>query len=138
MVAPVTSAAEQLGGLRRTLPRLGLECWGRLLVAIVLGALFGACSAAPLPAEPPPAPAAPPRRAADVPDDCVQQPGKPPPKPLERKYTGVAAKARCQREVFTIMGGHTHFLGVKCAYCHLEPDYKAMTHRKQIANWMAS
>ena len=36
------------------------------------------------------------------------------------------------------MGGVTHFLGVKCNYCHLVPDYKAMTHRKEIANWMAS
>src|SRR5262249_52449150 len=51
--------------------------------------------------------------------------------------TGVAAKARCQREVYTIMGGVTHFLGVKCGYCHLEPDYRAMTHRKEVANWMA-
>jgi hypothetical protein len=76
-------------------------------------------------------------RRRDLPDECVQQPGKPPPKPLERKYTGVAAKARCQREVYTIMGGVTHFLGVKCAYCHEEPDYRKMTHRKSIANWMA-
>ena len=82
------------------------------------------------------APAAP-KRAA-LPDDCEQQPGQPPPDPLERTYTGVAAKARCQREVYTIMGGVTHFLGVQCKYCHLVPDYKAMTHRKEIANWMAS
>jgi hypothetical protein len=39
--------------------------------------------------------------------------------------------------VFTIMGGVTHFLGVTCAYCHLEPDYARDTHNKQIANWMA-
>ncbi len=71
-------------------------------------------------------------------DDCEQQPGKPPPEPLARVYTGVAAKARCQREVYTIMGGVTHFLGVQCKYCHLVPDYKVMTHNKQVANWMAS
>jgi hypothetical protein len=81
---------------------------------------------------------APAPKAASVPDDCEQQPGKPAPDPLERTYTGVAAKARCQREVYTIMGGVTHFLGVECQYCHLVPDFKAMTHRKEIANWMAA
>ncbi len=35
------------------------------------------------------------------------------------------------------MGGITHFLGVKCAYCHIEPDYAADTHNKRVANWMA-
>jgi hypothetical protein len=39
--------------------------------------------------------------------------------------------------VYTIMGGVTHALGVECAYCHLEPDYTAPTHRKAVANWMA-
>jgi hypothetical protein len=39
--------------------------------------------------------------------------------------------------VYTIMGGLTHFLGVECRHCHLEPDYAADTHNKQIANWMA-
>lgn len=77
------------------------------------------------------------RRAANVADDCAVQPGKPPPKPLARQYTGVAAKARCDREVYSIMGGITHFLGVNCAYCHEEPDYPKMTHRKHVANWMA-
>jgi hypothetical protein len=75
---------------------------------------------------------------APLPDDCAGEPGKPVPEPLERAYTGVAAKARCQREVFTIMSGVTHYLGVQCEYCHLVPDFKAMTHRKEIANWMAS
>ena len=107
--------------------------------SVAFAAWLGACSGAPLPADPSSAPPAEPapRRAA-VGDDCVAVPGKPPPAPLEREYTGVAAKARCQREVFTIMGGLTHFLGVKCAYCHAEPDYKAMTHRKHVANWMAT
>src|SRR5690349_17163163 len=104
--------------------------------------MFAACGGAPLPAEhatdavPAPEPSG--RRAPDAPDDCANIPGRPPPEPLERQYTGVAAKARCQREVYTIMGGVTHFLGVQCNYCHLVPDYRAMTHRKEIANWMAS
>jgi hypothetical protein len=77
-------------------------------------------------------------RRANLEDDCAPKPGKPPPAPLERKYEGVAAKARCQREVFTIMGGLTHFLGVKCQHCHEVPDYKKMTHNKHVANWMAT
>lgn len=35
------------------------------------------------------------------------------------------------------MGGVTHFLGVACKHCHLEPDYAADTHNKRVANWMA-
>jgi hypothetical protein len=115
-----------------------------LVLPVLVGAILGACGGAPEPRASAPEslgvsaqlPAAP--TAASVPDDCQEQPGKPAPDPLERTYTGVAAKARCQREVFTIMGGVTHFLGVSCGYCHLVPDYRAMTHRKEIANWMAS
>jgi hypothetical protein len=77
------------------------------------------------------------RRARDVPDDCIQQAGQPEPEPLRIPYQGVAKAARCQREVYTIMGGLTHFLGVECRHCHLEPNYQAATHNKQIANWMA-
>ena len=77
------------------------------------------------------------RRRQDIPDDCEPQAGKPPPEPLRISYTGVAKAARCQREVYTIMGGVTHFLGVECKHCHVEPDYAADTHNKQIANWMA-
>ncbi len=112
-------------------------------VAVLVGAVLGACGgaperpAAPAAAAPHPGLATLPKRAR-APDDCEQQPGQPPPEPLARAYTGVAAKARCQREVYTIMGGVTHFLGVQCKYCHLVPDYKAMTHRKEVANWMAS
>ncbi len=116
-----------LGAVRSTSP---------LLFALVLVG----CGGAPLP---PPAPeegASPPpaARAADVPDDCA----KPGAEPLKKKYTGVAAKARCQREVYTIMGGVTHFLGVGCDYCHVKNgpksfDFEAMTERKRIANWMA-
>jgi hypothetical protein len=112
-------------------------------LGLVLGLFVAAaaCGGAPEPAIAPApvassAPVA--HRAADAPDDCARQPGKPPPDPLERAYTGLAAKARCQREVYTIMGGVTHFLGVPCNYCHLVPDYRAMTHRKEIANWMAA
>jgi hypothetical protein len=110
------------------------RCRGFILFA-ALG-FAAACSAAPVPADAPPAGPAPPSRA-DVSDECAQQPGKPPPAPLKHEYNGVAKKARCDREIFTIMGGVTHFLGVKCNYCHIEPDYPRMTHRKQIANWMA-
>lgn len=77
------------------------------------------------------------RRGVDVPDDCEQRPGEPPPEPLRIPYDGVAKAARCQREVYTIMGGVTHFLGVPCKHCHTEPDYAADTHNKQVANWMA-
>ena len=108
--------------------------------ALSMAALLGACGGAPEPraASTSVTPAVPAARRAAVPNDCEQRPGQPLPEPLARTYTGVAAKARCQREVYTIMGGVTHFLGVKCNYCHLLPDYRAMTHRKEIANWMAS
>ena len=71
------------------------------------------------------------------PRDCAGSAGQPPPEPLDREYTGLAAKARCQREVYTIMGGVTHFLGVKCEYCHVKNEYETTTHRKSVANWMA-
>jgi len=99
--------------------------------------LAAACGGAPMPAETTEATPTLPARRAVVTDDCALQPGKPAPKPLQRQYTGVAAKARCDREVYTIMGGLTHFLGVKCAYCHDESDYSVMTHEKHVANWMA-
>jgi hypothetical protein len=77
------------------------------------------------------------KRRSDIPADCAERPGKPPPEPLRADYTGLAKAARCQDEVFTIMGGVTHFLGVPCKHCHLEPDYAADTHNKRVANWMA-
>ena len=77
------------------------------------------------------------KRRTDIADDCDVIAGQPPPEPLRVPYTGVAKAASCQRAVFTIMGGLTHFLGVECKHCHLEPDYAADTHNKQIANWMA-
>lgn len=80
---------------------------------------------------------APPGRRRDLPDDCAVTPGQPPPEPLARVYEGLAAKARCQREVYSIMGGVTHFLGVKCEYCHVPDQYEKPTHNKSIANWMA-
>ncbi len=95
-----------------------------------------ACGAAPRPA-PESKTEAETRRRADVLDSCAEVPGKPAPEPLLKRYDGVAAKARCQREVYTIMGGLTHFLGVKCAHCHDEADYAKMTHNKHVANWMA-
>jgi len=102
-----------------------------------LGIAVAACGGAPLPADPPEQTAKPLRRRADLVDDCAVVPGKPAPEPLRKQYTGVAAKARCQREVYSIMGGVKHFLGVPCSYCHDESDYAKMTHRKHVANWMA-
>ena len=111
------------------------------LVQAVLGLclLEGACGAPPPPAASlAETPAATPAvRRADLPDDCAGEAGKPPPEPLRIQYTGVAKAARCQRAVYTIMGGVTHFLGVECKHCHEEPDYAKDTHNKQIANWMA-
>jgi hypothetical protein len=98
---------------------------------------FGACSAAPNPAPRASAGETSRKPSRPAPDECAAVAGKPPPEPLERQYSGVAAKARCQREVFTIMGGITHFLGVKCSFCHVEPNYALMTHNKHVANWMA-
>jgi hypothetical protein len=69
-------------------------------------------------------------------DDCAPVNGKPV-EPLVRKYEGVAAAARCQREVYTIMGFVTQALGQPCEYCHVPDKYSEMTHRKEIANWMA-
>lgn len=109
---------------------------GRSLLSWAAASVMLACSAAPRPAPEPDAPRSG-ARAADVVDDCAEVPGKPPPQALIKRYEGVAAKARCQREVYTIMGGLTHFLGVRCAHCHEEPDYAKMTHNKHVANWMA-
>lgn len=114
--------------------------WVRAVACVSWAAAWIAgCGGAPLPPEDgtTESPRALPPRTADLGDECQEQPGKPPPRPLARQYTGVAAKARCQREVFKIMGGLTHFLGVRCGYCHDERDYSIMTHRKRIANWMA-
>jgi hypothetical protein len=111
----------------------------RSLALIVLtGAALGACGAAPPPRPIQPAAGAVERRSANAPDDCAEIPGQAAPEPLLHAYTGVAAGARCQREVYTIMGGVTHFLGVSCGYCHQVPNYEAPTHRKEVANWMAT
>ena len=114
-----------------------------LFETVVLAGILGACGgsrgsvpttqAAPGPSPP----AALGQRSADILDDCEQVPGQPAPEPLRVQFTGVAKSARCQREVYTIMGGLTHFLGVECKHCHQEPDYTADTHNKRIANWMA-
>jgi hypothetical protein len=69
-------------------------------------------------------------------DDCAPEDGKPV-EPLVRKYDGVAAAARCQREVYTIMGFVTRALGQPCQYCHVGENFPEMTHRKHVANWMA-
>jgi hypothetical protein len=114
-----------------------------LFETVVLAGLLGACggSGASTPATQavaaPETPATVGKRRVDILDDCQQEPGQPAPEPLRIQFTGVAKSARCQREVYTIMGGLTHFLGVECKHCHQEPDYTADTHNKQIANWMA-
>jgi len=115
-----------------------MTAWATLLSVLVASALL-ACGSPPeaRPAEAGSVPSLG-RRNPNAVDDCAQVPGKPPPNPVEHAYSGLAAKARCEREVYTIMGGVTHFLGVQCNYCHLVPDYRAMTHRKEIANWMAA
>jgi len=111
------------------------------LATLALSALLGSCGSPSAPQGPvnrAPAPADTiGKRRADLPDDCAVLPGKPPPEPLRIPYAGVAKDARCQRAVYTIMGGLTHFLGVPCRHCHLEPIYAADTHNKQVANWMA-
>jgi hypothetical protein len=113
----------------------------RLFAPLALLLLDAACGAPPAPVEArakaPALAASLGKRRTDIADDCVVEPGKPPPEPLRIQYAGVAKAARCQREVYTIMGGVTHFLGTECRHCHLEPDYAADTHNKQIANWMA-
>jgi hypothetical protein len=73
---------------------------------------------------------------ANVEDDCAPRDGRPV-EPLRKQYQGLAKAARCQREVYTIMGGVTHFLGVQCEHCHVRDDYTASTHNKAVANWMA-
>lgn len=108
-----------------------------VLTALLLGACAGAGPATPAPATEPAPASAPDKVRASAVDDCTAVPGKEPPEPLRAIYTGLAKEARCQREVYTIMGGVTHFLGVECKHCHLEPDYAADTHNKQVANWMA-
>lgn len=106
--------------------------------ALLLLLLPGACGAPPAPqASGESKPEALGKRRRDIPEDCAQLPGQPPPEPLRIAYQGVAKGAPCQRAVYTIMGGLTHFLGVECGHCHLEPDYAADTHNKHIANWMA-
>jgi len=111
--------------------------WPRATLAFALAAASCGGPPPPAPQSGGAAPPLPAKRRADIPDDCEQEPGKPPPEPLRVPYTGVAKAARCQREVYTIMGGVTHFLGMECKQCHQEPDYAADTHNKQIANWMA-
>jgi Zn-finger protein len=111
----------------------------RVFVVALAGVVVG-CGARPLPprqGDPGDEPRAPPARRAASADDCAVVPGRPPPEPLRREYEGVARSARCQREVYTIMGGIAHFVGQQCSYCHIENDYPKMTNRKQIANWMA-
>jgi hypothetical protein len=120
----------QVVTLTRCIPETALLAW-------LLTACAGPSSSAPNSSAAPAAAATLGKRSSDVLDDCAAEPGKPAPEPPRIQFTGVAKSARCQREVYTIMGGITHFLGVQCRHCHQEPDYTADTHNKQIANWMA-
>lgn len=109
-----------------------------LLAPLAAAAVAAACGGAPAPApEAASEEKRPLARSDDAVDDCAVVPGQPAPEPLAKVYEGVAAKARCQREVYTIMGGLTHFLGVNCEYCHVKDEYEKPTHRKSVANWMA-
>ena len=105
-----------------------------LLGGVLFAAVTASCGVAPKPAPSGPAPTSAPQAPAAA---SVEDPCKDNPEPLKGEYLGVAAKARCDREVYTIMGGVTHALGVDCWYCHIKGDYAAMTDRKRIANWMA-
>jgi hypothetical protein len=113
--------------------RLPLE----VVVALLVAACGGSGAEAPVSKAPSVSAPSPARRSANLVDDCAQEADKPPPEPLRIAFDGVAKSARCQREVYTIMGGLTHFLGVECKHCHQEPDYAADTHNKRVANWMA-
>jgi hypothetical protein len=99
-----------------------------------LSVLAFACGTPPPPREAPP-PESTTAVVREV-DDCAPTDGKPV-EPLVRKYEGVAAAARCQREVYTIMGFVTRAMGQPCQYCHDMNDFTVMTHRKHVANWMA-
>lgn len=107
------------------------------VLLFLLGAALSACGSRPPPREqtPPASPVNPPGRVSTE-DECVSQDGRPV-APLRKRYEGLAKAARCDREVYTVMGGVTHSLGVKCEYCHAAGDYAANTHRKAVANWMA-
>lgn len=71
-------------------------------------------------------------------DDCAPGADGTPAKPLRIAYEGLAKGARCDREVYTIMGGVVDALGVPCEYCHVKGDYVAATQKKDVANWMAA
>ena len=65
--------------------------------------------------------------------DCEEDPT-----PLKREYTGLASSAKCDREIYSIMGGVTFALGTNCSHCHEQGDYAADTEMKRVANWMAT
>ncbi len=65
---------------------------------------------------------------------------------------GVLRHARCDQDMYYSMSQVADMLGVDCTYCHAaktegqdgkaeaqkERDFPAMTHRKEIANWMSA
>jgi hypothetical protein len=114
-----------------------------LALSPIAAATLAACAAAtPPPSAPSPAASAASAKPSIDPalvDDCAPSADGTPAKPLRITYEGLAKKARCDREVYTIMGGVVASLGVKCEYCHLpNKDYITDTPKKRIANWMAT
>ena len=108
-----------------------MKAGGRLAALLFLAA----CGTAPPPRDRPPAA----KVAAPEPpptDPCIELQGKPP-VPLDKQYSGVLKRARCQAEVLAIMNGVAKALGVGCEYCHDEADYTQSTPKKEVANWMA-
>jgi hypothetical protein len=108
---------------------LPLLCAGALLVA-------AACGARPPPATEP-KPASPSGVEHDV---CEGSPPLP-----HAPLAGVLRNARCDQDMYYSMSLVADMLGVDCTYCHAakvegqkERDFPAMTHKKEIANWMSA
>jgi hypothetical protein len=58
---------------------------------------------------------------------------------------GVLRHARCDQDMYYSMSQVADMLGVDCTYCHAakvdgkpERDFPAMTHKKEIADWMSA
>lgn len=84
-----------------------------------------------------------PERAANEPalpevDPCPSDASTPPAEALSRGYQGLLATARCKAEVDAVMQKVSAALGVRCGYCHVEPDYARETEMSRVANFMAT
>ena len=68
--------------------------------------------------------------------------------PIPHAFSGLAAGARCDQDVYYRMAAIADRLGVKCGHCHApdpkDPknekwkDFPAQTHEKDVANWMGT